>query len=169
MMYIFKFFFFLDNFFRIYSLSIFMIKVDYHFHPNFTYSSGFLTKKRAIKLWDKFQLESLDFVVCTEHVFRRPIKAYQNMMKYRPANNNTILFPGLEYITSEGIDLIVFSKDPSNVYGIQDLLTPFLLSVENVFNLVRNNEDLKLIVPHPSTPSSTGILRIMDLDKLDEL
>ncbi|MBI95930.1 hypothetical protein CL656_02175 [bacterium] len=146
-----------------------MIKVDYHFHPNFTYISSFLTKKRALKLWDKFTLEALDFVVCTEHVFRRPVKAYQNMIKYRPANHNTILLPGLEYITSEGIDLIVFSKNPSSVFGRQDLLNPFLLSVEEVFNLVKSDSDLKLIVPHPSTPSSTGILRVMDLEKLDEL
>lgn len=146
-----------------------MIKVDYHFHPNFTYFSSFLTKKRALKLWDKFTIESLDFVVCTEHVFRRPLKAYQNMVKYRPLDHNTILLPGVEYITSEGIDLIVFSKYPSKVFGIQELLTPFLLTVEEVFNLVKNDSELRMIVPHPSTPSSTGILRVMDLKKLNKL
>ena len=35
--------------------------------------------------------------------------------------------------------------------------------------MVKSDQALKLIVPHPSTPSSTGILRVMDLAKVRRL
>jgi hypothetical protein len=39
------------------------IKVDFHFHPNFTYTSAYLSKRRAKQIWRKFSEHGLDAVV----------------------------------------------------------------------------------------------------------
>ncbi|MBI96784.1 hypothetical protein CL656_06535, partial [bacterium] len=90
-----------------------MFRIDCHFHPNFSFLSKYKIKKKAKKIWSKFKDCKLDIVICSEHNFKKPKEAYFELMKYKPKDHNTLLLPGVEATTKEGIDIILFSDSPS--------------------------------------------------------
>lgn len=136
-----------------------MLRVDTHFHPNFSFwLPEYLIRRRARKIWEMFRKRKLDAVFVSEHAFRNPLRSYETLMKYRPRNARTQLVPAVEALTREGIDMIVFSRD-SYVFSRRDILTPYRLTIEQLIRRVQKNPRLHGVLPHPSIPSDTGILR----------
>lgn len=141
-----------------------MIKVDYHFHPNLIFFSKILSNKRSKKIWKSFSKHNLDVVFVSEHVYNRPRSSYDILLANKPLNSTTYIVPAIEYLTKEGVDVIVFSKKPEEIYSHKKLLEPYLLSVSELVDFIISKSELYGIVVHPHTPGTTSIVRKCEND-----
>ncbi|MFA6039271.1 MAG: hypothetical protein WCV62_00900 [Candidatus Peribacteraceae bacterium] len=135
-----------------------MIRVDTHFHPNFSFwLPESCIRRRARNIWETFRKRKLDMVFVSEHAFKHPRRSYEALMRYRPRNARTHLVPAVEALTKEGIDVVVFSRD-TYVYGKKDILTPYRLTLEKLVARVQKDGRLYGVIAHPYVPSDSGIL-----------
>ncbi len=123
------------------------ILVDYHFHPNLSKIDS-KAKIKCKKIWQKFADNKLDVVVITEHVFKNPPRAFKLMKETRPADVKTIIFPGVEALTKEGADLIVFAED-ERIYKHQKIMVPRQLDVFEMIDYINDNSGLYGSIAHP--------------------
>ncbi|MEM7012831.1 MAG: hypothetical protein AAF585_15255 [Verrucomicrobiota bacterium] len=136
--------------------------VDYHFHPNFNFRAK---QKRIIqrceRIWNAFELAELDVVICSEHAWKRPADSWHLLMKHKPKYARTILLPGVEVLTSEGIDIVVFGHCPSWYADthLNECLEPFSTPLEQVINRVTAANDATGFIPHPYTAGKTGVIK----------
>lgn len=141
-----------------------ILRVDYHFHPNLPliipFLSKYLCKRKSEKIWQAFERHNLDAVIISEHSYKRPKTSFQILKKYKPKDAKTLIIPGVEAITKEGIDIIAFAKNEIDIYSQKDLITPWKLTLDEAIKLIKNNEKLFGIVVHPHTPGTTSIYRI---------
>ena len=130
--------------------------VDYHFHPNFKF--GRREAKRARRIWDAFEEHDLGVVIVSEHAWKRPRESYELLESLRPPGAKTVLLPGVEVLTREGLDIVVFAQDGAwyREPGLSPLLDPYRLGVEESIELVCNRPDLAAFLPHPYTRGTTG-------------
>ncbi|MFA7685808.1 MAG: hypothetical protein WCX95_03335 [Candidatus Gracilibacteria bacterium] len=139
------------------------IKVDYHFHPNFPLFIPFLGRslanKRARAIWKAFEKNKMDVVLITEHSYKHPKKSFEILELNKPRNAKTLIVPGIEVLTKEGTDLIVFSKNKQDVYSYSELLIPWKLKMAEVVKMISQKDSLKGIVVHLYTPGATGIIK----------
>lgn len=139
------------------------VRVDYHFHPNFPLGvpllGRLLSRRKARRIWRAFSAHDLHLIFVSEHVYKRPRRAYEFLLKNRPGDAQAHIVPAIEYLTSEGVDIIIFSEKPDRIYCHKELLTPWKLSAEEVIQMVQDDEHLQGIVVHPCTPGATSILR----------
>jgi hypothetical protein len=144
------------------------IKVDYHFHPNFPFFIPLLgewfSKIKARFIWKAFEKHDLDMVIITEHSFKHPKKTFGHLDAARPKNAKTLIVPGVEVLTKEGTDVIVFAKDKKDIYSHKELLTPRKLSVLELIDFVKKHKELRGIVTHPFTPGKSGIINSHGVD-----
>jgi hypothetical protein len=132
------------------------LNVDYHFHPNLPKNNRRKSEK-VDKIWNAFGTFNLDAVLVTEHAYKDPADAYFSLKDQ--SLKNTKIFPGVECLTSEGIDMIVFSKKES-IYDYSELLTPYNFSIDELVQFIAGNKDLNGFITHPYTPGTTSIVKI---------
>lgn len=130
------------------------LRIDYHFHPNLP-ANNRLANKKCQEFWNRFGEKSINCVVVMEHSYKNPRRAYELMLKTKP--NGFFVFPGVEYITKEGIDVAIFSKD-CNIYKIKELKS-FNLSFKEVINLAESNKGLFVFPVHPYTLGHTSVIK----------
>ena len=136
------------------------VKIDYHLHPNFPFILGrFFCKRKARTLWDQFTKNDLDAVLIAEHVYKRPRTSFEILKKYKPIQAKTVLIPAIEYLTKEGVDVIVFAEKEEDIYSKKDLLHPWKLSLAELVSLVKSNKKMYGMVVHVYTPGATSILK----------
>lgn len=122
--------------------------VDYHFHPNLSTQDG-RARRKCKEIWRRFAEAKLDAVIITEHVFKNPERAYRLLCEERPDDATTFIFPGLEALTSEGIDVIIMAPDAA-LFEHQKLLVPKQLSVIDMAHYVKATPHLVGSIAHPS-------------------
>lgn len=137
------------------------IKVDYHFHPHLPKNKKRALKK-AKKWWQVIDHAGLNCMIITEHVYKQPQRAYEFMKKTCPRGK--YCFPGIEYITREGVDIVIFSNT-TKIYNYDALMTPFALSYRETVDLVKSIDHLRAFVTHPFTLGATSIVNILGLDQ----
>ena len=76
------------------------------------------------------------------------------MMKTKPKDYFCV--PGMEYITKEGIDVVVFS-DLDDIYDFSEL-QPFQLSYFDFINFVSSRNNMAAFVTHPYTIGLTSVI-----------
>lgn len=124
------------------------MKVDYHFHPNLPLLKD--PSKRLRKIWEAFGRFGLDAVICTEHAFKDPARAYRELLAARPNHLRTHIFPGAELVTNDsgpGIDVIVFSEEDW-YEDYPELLEPYNFSLFEMLEVLEGS-DLSYFIPHP--------------------
>jgi hypothetical protein len=132
------------------------IFVDYHFHPNFRF--GIREANRAKRIWRAFQKHDLGVVVVSEHNWKSPRRSYELLEEHRPAGCRTVLLPGVEVLTREGLDIVVFSHDVA-WYGdaaLAGLLQPYRLTFDQTAEIVAGESAMAAYLPHPFTRGTTG-------------
>jgi hypothetical protein len=141
--------------------------VDYHFHPNFNFSSRRSAARRAAKIWRAFYAHRLDVVVVSEHSWKRPVESFQLLQFYRPPGARLVLLPGVEVLTREGLDVVVFGncrswyEDPE----LHSLLRPYRLRFNEVVDIVgAERSRLAGFLPHPYTRGTTGSVEFFGRD-----
>jgi len=129
--------------------------VDYHFHPNLPKG-----KKRAIKkcqkIWASYVKQNINTVIVTEHNFKNPERAFRLMKETKPEHCN--VFPGMEHVTEEGIDVLIFHRDDS-IYRCNEL-APFGLTLDETIKITEQN-NYACCLAHPySLAKSSAIKRL---------
>lgn len=142
-----------------------MLRIDTHVHPNLKLFSRSLTRRKARKMWQAFTNHHLDAVIVTEHAFKQPVQAFRAMKRFRPAGANTHLIPGVEALTKEGVDMIVFSRD-EYIFQQKDILTPYKLSLEELMCRIEHDDRLYGVVTHPFVLSATGMIAHFGVDRI---
>lgn len=135
------------------------IHVDYHFHPNFIFSIPFHAERKARKIWKAFAKNKLDAVIISEHSYKYPKKSFEIMQGFKPKNAATTLIPGIEILTKEHTEILVFAKSAEYLYSHEELLTPEYLSMNKVIKFIKKDKELYGIVVHPHHPGTTSIVR----------
>lgn len=147
-----------------------MLFADYHFHPNFKFGANY--KKKANKILDAFENVNLDIVIISEHAWKYPCESYNIMLKEcKQRELNIALIPGVETLTFEGLDLIVFSTDTSFYKNLKlkKLFKPYALKITEAIDLINNNNDIAGYFPHPFTRGTTGIVKYYGEDLARQL
>jgi hypothetical protein len=129
------------------------IRIDYHFHPNLSRNKQKAIKK-CKKIWKKFQKKEINCVIITEHSYKNPKRAYDLMIKEKP--KNCFCFPGVEYITKEGIDIIIFSLG-KKIYDYKELKS-FKTTYFDLIDFVKSKTNLFAFVTHPYTLGLTSVI-----------
>lgn len=135
-----------------------IFNVDCHFHPNLPNNNRRALKK-CEKWWAAFKKNKINAVIVTEHVFKNPKRAYRLMKQTEP--EDCVAFPGMEYNTKEGVDIVIFS-DKEQIYDY-DELRPYNLSYEDTIDFVLAN-DLHAYVTHPHTIGFTSVIKKLGYD-----
>lgn len=134
-----------------------MVRIDYHVHPNFG-PSRTRARRKAEKWWRHFAKHNLHAVVITEHAYKYPEETFRFLEKEKPEDSTTEVFPGVEALTKEGIDLVVFAETPQEMYRPSRLLRPYGLSYEDAVHEI-TERGLSAYVTHPSTFGTTSLVR----------
>lgn len=141
------------------------MRADYHFHPNlplFLPGIGpLLSRARARSIWKAFSRWNLSAVIVAEHAYKHPQRSFEILESQKPADARTVIFPGVEVLTSEGVDMVVFAEEKEPIFLKHDLLVPWKLSCEEVIRRIESDPLLFGIVTHPFTPGRTSIVRIL--------
>ncbi len=149
------------------------VRIDYHCHPNLPFAiplvGEFLARRKAKRMWAAFARHKLDAVIVSEHAFKEPKATFEFMERCRPADARTMLIPGVEILTSEGADLIVFGDDPKAVYRDEEITTPLKLNVEQVLKRIEGRADLRGIVVHPYSPASTSCVQVFGEQRTEDI
>lgn len=134
--------------------------VDYHFHPNFNFRSRRIGR-RSRRIWDAFERAELDIVICSEHCWKRPADSYHRLIDARPDEAQTMVLPGVEILTTEGIDIVVFGHCPSwyEDTHLGECLEPFSTPLSEVIDRVVDSHDASGFIPHPYTAGQTGVIK----------
>lgn len=129
-----------------------LIRVDYHFHPNLPTSNARAARKVA-RLYKRFAQRGISAVLITEHVYKDPVRAWRMMQEQKPAD--ITIFPGLEYLTKEGIDICLFAETDA-IYSYAWI--PYALSYEEIIDFLQTHPDVRGFVTHPYTLGTTSII-----------
>lgn len=129
------------------------IKVDYHFHPNLPHDLA-LARTKVRDIYKRFTELGIRAVLVTEHVYKDYERAWELMCEGKPRNVH--IYPGMEYVTSENIDVILFAK--KDLYERRVLL-PFERSYEEIADYVRDDDEVFGFVAHPFTLGRTSIMK----------
>lgn len=131
--------------------------VDYHFHPNLSKQDG-LARYKCRAIWKTFSKLNIDVAVITEHVYKNPSRAFNLLAAAKPNGHLTHIFPGIEALTKESIDMICFAET-EDIYTHQKLMVPKQLSVEEMIDYVQSHPGLYASVAHPFGPGHSGLIR----------
>ena len=133
-----------------------MITFDLHYHTNVYRSLKSTRNRRLQRHRDCLAETGVDYVASTEHAYKRPLDAF---LYLRDATHDihTEVLPGVEAISSEGIDIIfLYPTEEGLRKGVQ-ALKPFSWSVWDTAAIAAETGALT-IIPHPFTPGKSGIV-----------
>jgi hypothetical protein len=131
------------------------LRFDYHVHPNFPRSRG-RAERRARAWWRAFSRAQLNGVVISEHSYKQPIESFDRLLRHRPANATTEIFPGVEVLTKEGVDLVVYAENAAALRPARALLMPWGLSYEDAVHEIASR-GLSAYVTHPAGAGKTSV------------
>ena len=136
--------------------------VDYHFHPNLPKSRSRALKK-CQNFWAALQKKNINTVIITEHNFKNPRRAYELMKETKP--ENCFVFPGMEHVTAEGIDVLIFHHSET-LYQCQ-ALRPFGCSLEETIEIAEQH-DFACCLAHPHSLAKSSIIKRLGHEKYFE-
>jgi hypothetical protein len=129
--------------------------LDTHFHANVAYLSKSARRRKAKLVVPA--LGHLNAVCSTEHAYKDPLLAYDFLVDSRDQFGGAFeVVPGIENISSEGVELIFLAPSRKHLEDIIHRLPAFGWSMLD-FERIRQ-ECAVTIVPHPFSPSKTGVV-----------
>ena len=129
--------------------------LDTHFHANVAYLPKFARRRKAELIVPA--LGHLNAVCSTEHAYKDPLLAYDFLVYSRDQFGGAFeVIPGIENISSEGVELIFLASSRKHLEDIIHRLPAFGWSMLD-FERIRQ-ECAVTIIPHPFSPSKTGVV-----------
>jgi hypothetical protein len=135
-----------------------MITYDLHYHLNFHKCSKGNRKQLLLAHRNSIESSGVSYVASTEHIYKDALEAYLYLCDICSDISATII-PGVEWISSEGVEIIFLYDSEASLRGALKVLKPF---GNSVFEFDRLKEDTGGIgiIPHPFTPGNTGVARL---------
>nr|WP_319516287.1 hypothetical protein [uncultured Cohaesibacter sp.] len=140
--------------------------IDTHFHANVFRRPHAKRKRIAVQL--SRYTAHLDGLCSTEHAYKNPLEAYDflcEMVGYYGLK--TIIVPGVENISREGVEVIQLFESRAALVSALKAFPAFSWSIHDAVNL--QSPDCVTILPHPFSPSGTGIVSGIGFDKACQL
>ena len=124
-----------------------MLTFDLHFHANIHRLPNRNKRLRLQKIHWYLKKYELDFLASTEHSYKNPLEAYQRLAD-TTADLKTSIIPGVESVSSEGIDIIYLYRDEDHLKWALDQFQSFNWTIRDVLNISRDTDAIS-IIPHP--------------------
>lgn len=124
-----------------------MLTVDLHFHANIIGFARHSRNRRLKKYAAFFQQCGMDFQASTEHSYKKPVETYLALAE-AARDIPTAIIPGVESVSSEGVDMIFLFRDEDEFKrGFRELHS-FAWSVSDTMRIARSCNAVT-VVPHP--------------------
>lgn len=132
-----------------------LLSADMHFHANIAFQTPKRRASRLAKL--AMRVGHLDILASTEHAYKEPLEAYDALVEMVERHRLALeILPGVENISAEGIEMIQIARSRED---LRRLLTEWPAFGWSIRDLDRLDEtDCVSILPHPFTPSRTGLV-----------
>lgn len=124
-----------------------MATFDLHYHTNIHRMPERNKRLRLQKIAWYLRHLGLDYLASTEHSYKKPLEAYQRLAE-ATADLHTEVIPGVEAVSSEGIDIIFLYRTGDQLAWALDQYQTFRWSVRDVRAICRDTDAIS-IVPHP--------------------
>jgi len=124
-----------------------MATFDLHFHTNIHRMPERNKRARLRKIARYLKHLDLDYLASTEHAYKKPLEAYDRLVE-ATADLPVRIIPGVEGISSEGIDIIFLYRSREALADALDTYATFSWSVRDVAAICRATDAIS-IVPHP--------------------
>lgn len=124
-----------------------MLTFDLHFHANIHRMPARSKALRLRKIKWYLGEYGLDYLASTEHSYKKPLEAYQRLAE-TAADLKTVIIPGVESVSAEGIDIIFLYGGEEHLRWGLDQFRTFGWSVRDVARIAADTGALS-IVPHP--------------------
>lgn len=138
--------------------------VDYHFHPNLS-KNDWRARQKCQRIWEQFSTKQLSVVVITEHVFKNPARAFSLLQETKPKDATTVIYPGVEALTSEGIDILIFAEHPEDIYDHRSIMVPKQLSAFGMIDYINRFDTLFGSIAHPFSAGNSGMVNRIGVEK----
>ena len=140
--------------------------IDTHFHANV------FRRPRAKRLRIARQLAHyvahLDALCSTEHAYKQPLQAYDFLCEMvRHHELEVTIIPGVENISREGVEVIQLFESRSALASSLSDFPAFAWSIHEAAALA--SPECVTILPHPFSPSRTGIVTGIGLEKASRM
>lgn len=128
------------------------VRFDAHFHPqtsrfHIRRRIGLDINKRLQKWWNVFRRNDIRIIVSTEHTYVNPAEGFYLIRNSKPNNFDAVVLPGIEAVSREGIELLVWSKDVS-LFEDESVMTPFHKPINELVDIVSKNPNYQGSFPH---------------------
>ena len=124
-----------------------MATFDLHFHTNIHRMPERNKRLRLRKIGRYLKGIGLDYLASTEHSYKKPLEAYERLAE-ATADLPTRVIPGVEAVSSEGIDIIFLYRTGEDLAQGLGHCPTFRWSVRDVGALCRDTGAVS-VVPHP--------------------
>jgi len=124
-----------------------MATFDLHFHTNIHRLPERNKRLRLRKIGQYLRHIGLDYLASTEHSYKKPLEAYERLAE-AAADLPTEIIPGVESVSSEGIDIIFLYRTADELKHALAEHPTFRWSVRDVGAICRATGAIS-IVPHP--------------------
>ena len=148
------------------------VRFDAHFHPqtsrfHIRRKLGLDINKRLQKWWNVFRQNDIRIIVSTEHTYVNPVEGYYLMRNSKPKDFDAVILPGVEAVSREGIELLIWSKDES-IFEDDNVMMPFHKPINELVEIVSKNKNYQSCFPHPfGTGPGSAFPKISPYELLD--
>lgn len=138
------------------------VTIDSHFHANINHLPAAQRRAKAKRFAPA--VAHLDILCSTEHAYRNPLEAYDFLCEAAAASGSkTKIVAGVENISSEGVEVIFLAKDRASLIKLIAAFPPFDWSIHNSDQAAEH--ECITILPHAFSPSTTGIVNNIGIEK----
>lgn len=124
-----------------------MLTFDLHYHANIHQLPRIQRRLRLRSIARALHANGLDYLASTEHSYKKPLDAYLYLAETLE-NAHTRVIPGVEAVTSEGIDIIYLFRDEEQMRLAGREIVSFKRSVLDVKRIAQATGAVS-ILPHP--------------------
>ncbi len=144
-----------------------MLTFDLHFHANIHRMPARIKHLRLQKIQWYLKRFELDFLASTEHSYKKPLEAYQRLAEVA-ADLRTEIIPGVESVSSEGIDIIYLFSNEDHLRWALGQFRTFEWSARDVATIAADTGALT-VVPHPFHLGRTSAGNVLSRSGYDDL
>ncbi|WP_319467803.1 hypothetical protein [uncultured Pseudodesulfovibrio sp.] len=124
-----------------------MTTFDLHFHANIHRMPALNKRRRLKKIRQHLEKSGLDYLASTEHSYKKPLEAYQRLAD-ATADIKTTIIPGVEAVSSEGIDIIFLYRDEAHLKHALEQYSTLNWTIRDVARISEDTDAIS-IIPHP--------------------
>lgn len=140
---------------------------DLHFHANIHKMPERNKRIRLLKIRQHLKRYGLNYLASTEHSYKQPLEAYQRLAEVC-ADIETTVIPGVEAVSSEGIDIIYLYRDESHLASALKQYKTLGWSIRDVAHIAQETDAIT-VIPHPFHIGRTSAGNILSSRAYDQL